>query len=59
MNYKGQVCRPGNYRFAMDEYGPGIGAAQAYHGILVCGGANNIWKGPSEPMYGGKVSKYN
>ena len=55
MNYKGQVCRPGRYSFSMEEYGPGISAVQAYHGILVCGGQNNIWY-PDKVPNGGKVS---
>ena len=56
MNYKGQVCRPGRYRFTIEDYGPGIGAAVSNHGILVCGGSNNIWNGPKNPTFGGKVN---
>ena len=55
MNYKGQVCRPGRYRFTIEDYGPGVGAAVSNHGILVCGGSNNVWKGPKNPTFGGKV----
>ena len=56
MNYKGQVCRPGRYRFTIEDYGPGVGAAVSNHGILVCGGSNNVWKGPKNPTFGGKVN---
>ena len=56
MNYKGQVCRPGRYRFSIEDYGEGVGAAVSNHGILVCGGSQNVWHGLEEkPYLGGHV----
>ena len=54
VNYKGEICIP-DIIVSDPDYGAGVGAAESNGGLLICGGENNIWKGPDNPMDGGQV----
>ena len=40
------------------DFGPGMGAVSSNGGVLICGGENNVMKGPDD-ISGGKVSMAN
>ena len=40
------------------DFGPGMGAVSSNGGVLICGGENNVMKGPND-ISGGKVSMAN